>query len=79
MNPVGATGIADIAALPQPARCMAQNRRQPQLSAKFSRQSPIEPASPALRCESWIRRDPNQRLAEVLAAQHLGEGRGDNL
>jgi hypothetical protein len=40
MNHVGAMGLADIAALPEPARCMAQNRRQLRLSATFSRQKP---------------------------------------
>jgi hypothetical protein len=37
------------------------------------------PKSPALRCESWIRRDADQSLAEILATQHLAEGGGDNL
>ena len=32
-----------------------------------------------MRCESRIRRDADQGLAEVLAAKHLGEGGGDDL
>jgi hypothetical protein len=39
----------------------------------------IETRSPALRGESRIRRDADQGLAEVPAAQHLGEGGGDHL
>ena len=40
---------------------------------------PTETALPALRCESRIRRDTDQGLAEVLAAKHLGESGGDAL
>src|ERR1700679_4155619 len=57
-------------ALPPPGRCThaGWRLRKPAPSLIGTGTTPV------LRRESWIRRDADQGLAEVLATQHLGEG-----